>query len=85
MEKGTQGVTLTLAMQQVVGGRKGQKSQGALRSGEFKKLNQDRASPKPIFCLHFGVPRALLCFDQPKEVKRPRVRPLLSSYPMKQK
>lgn len=63
MEKGTQGVSLTLATQQVVGGRKGQKSQGALRSGEFKKLDQNGASPKPIFCLYLGVPRALLCFD----------------------
>lgn len=86
MEKGTQGVTLTLVCSKWWGGRKGQKSQGPLRSGEFKKLDQDGAIPKPIFCLHLGVPRTLLCFDhQLKEVKRPRVRPLLSSYHMKQK
>lgn len=48
----------------VVGGKKGENSQSVLRSGEVKRLDQEGARPKPIsFCLHLGVPRALLCSD----------------------
>lgn len=56
----------------VVGRKKGENKQGALRSGEFKRPDQEGARPKPRpFCLHLGVLRALLCSDyQPKEVKR---------------
>lgn len=55
----------------VVGSKKGQNRQGALRSEEVKRPDQEVARPKPTsFCLHLGVPRALLCSDcQLKEVK----------------
>lgn len=56
----------------VVGRKKGDNNQRALRSGEFQRPDQEGARPKPIsFCLHLGVLGALLCSDyQLKEVKR---------------
>lgn len=56
----------------VVGRKKGDNNQRALRSGESQRRDQEGARPKPIsFCLCLGVLRALLCSDyQPKEVKR---------------
>lgn len=56
----------------VVGRKKGDSNQHALRSGELQRPDQEGVRPKPIsFCLHLGVLGALLCPDyQQKEVKR---------------
>lgn len=56
----------------VAGRKKGENNQRALRSGAFKRPDQEGARPQPSsFCLHLGVLRALLCSDyQLKEVKR---------------